>query len=128
MPSLSVPYALGGTLTEQQRLIAQAQGKVVSTAEIENFVKDATVVLNAKQQQLANKQIRPDRMQRVVAAGDKHVAVAYWGGTLRIVNLDGQIRAEQQWEDITAMTWQGDRLIVGLSNGLVQALDLRELR
>jgi len=26
MPSLSVPYALGGTLTEQQRLIAQAQG------------------------------------------------------------------------------------------------------
>jgi hypothetical protein len=110
------------------RLIAQAQGKVVSTAEIENFVKDATVVLNAKQQQLANKQIRPDRMQRVVAAGDKHVAVAYWGGTLRIVNLDGQIRAEQQWEDITAMTWQGDRLIVGLSNGLVQALDLRELR
>ena len=26
MSSLSVPYALGGTLTEQQRLIAQAQG------------------------------------------------------------------------------------------------------
>jgi SAM-dependent methyltransferase len=26
MPSLSVPYALGGTLTEQQRLMAQARG------------------------------------------------------------------------------------------------------
>ena len=26
MSSLSVPYVLGGTLTEQQRLIAQAQG------------------------------------------------------------------------------------------------------
>jgi hypothetical protein len=102
-----------------------AKGKVVPAAEYAKFVKDAAVPLDAKQQALATKQIRPDRLQNIVAAGSNLLAVAYWGGTLRIVDNSGQLRAEQRLQqDITAMIWLGDRLIVGLADGRVQMLEL----
>jgi hypothetical protein len=65
-------------------------------------------------------------MQSVVARNGKELAVAYWGGTLRIVGADGKLRVEQHLpQDITAMVWLGNRLIVGLADGQVQALGLK---
>ncbi len=99
-------------------------GKVVPPAEFARFVKEAAVPLDAKQQALVKQQARPDRMQSVVAAAGDHVAIAYWGGTLRIVDK-GAVRAEQRLpQDITAMAWLGNRLVVGLADGRVLALDL----
>jgi hypothetical protein len=102
------------------------QAKVVAPAEYAKFVKDAAVPLNAMQQALAKQQARPDRMQSVVAGNGKELAVAYWGGTLRILDMSGKVRAEQRLpQDITAMVWLGDRLVVGLADGRVQALSLK---
>jgi hypothetical protein len=103
-----------------------AQTKVLPTAEFTKFIKDATVTAGAEQQAMAKQQARPDRMQNIIAAGDKTLAIAYWGGTLRIVDPSGKVRAEQRLpQDITAMVWLGNRLIVGLADGRVQALEVK---
>jgi hypothetical protein len=116
------------TIAEEQKPfgpVIVAKGKPVSAAEYAKFVKDATVPLDAKQQELVKKQLRPDRMQSIVAAGGNLLAVAYWGGTLRVVDHSGQVRAEQRLQqDITAMTWLGDRLVVGLADGRIFVLEL----
>jgi hypothetical protein len=102
-----------------------AKGKPVSATEYAKFIKDAAVPLDAKQQELAKKQNRPDRMQSIVAAGGNLLAVAYWGGTLRIVDNSGQVQAEQRLQqDITALTWLGARLVVGLADGRLFVLEL----
>ncbi len=96
------------------------ESKVLSVAEMAKFIKDATVPLNAKHRELVKKQVRPDRLQSVTAAGADYVAVAYWGGWLRVVDNAGRICAEQRMrQDITAMAWHGNRLSVGLANGEV---------
>lgn len=62
-----------------------------------------------------------------VAASANFLAVAYWGGTLRIVDNNGQLRAERRLpQDITAMAWLGNRLAVGLADGRVQILELQK--
>jgi hypothetical protein len=106
--------------------VAAMPGKAVPSAEYTKFVNDAARPLDAKQQTLVKQQARPDRMQNVVAAGEGFTAIAYWGGSLRIVDAMGKVRAEQRMpQDVTAMVWLGDRLIVGLADGRVQALDLK---
>jgi hypothetical protein len=71
------------------------------------------------------KQARPDRMAKLAASGGGKLAVAYWGGTLRIVEGDA-IKYEQQLpQDATALAWLGGRLIVGLADGRVVALDTK---
>ena len=105
---------------------ATASGKQASAADFTKFLKDATVILDAKDQALAKQQSRPDRLQSVVAASGKYLAVAYWGGTLRIVDTAGKLRAEQRLpQDATALVWLGDQLVVGLADGRVQALAVK---
>lgn len=104
----------------------KTQAQVVAPTEYAKFVKEAAVPLDAKQQALAKQQARPDRMQSVVAANGNVLAVAYWGGTLRIVDNGGKVHAEQRLpQDITAMTWLGDRLVVGLADGRVMELAVK---
>jgi hypothetical protein len=75
---------------------------------------------------LAKKQERPDRLMKLFAGGKDKIAVAYWGGTLRIVDRDGKILTEQQLpQDITAMAWWGAKLIAGLADGRVMALEVK---
>jgi hypothetical protein len=75
---------------------------------------------------LAKKQARPDRMQKLAVAGKDLLAVAYWGGTFRIVDAAGKIRAENRLDqDITAMFWMESRLIVGLADGRLMAFELK---
>src|SRR5262249_34670707 len=75
----------------------------------------------------AKKQERPDRIVKLAASGSGKVAVAYWGGTLRVVDGDGAIKAEQQLpQDVTALAWRGGKLIAGLADGRVLALTVKE--
>jgi hypothetical protein len=75
----------------------------------------------------AKRQERPDRMMKLWSAGGGRLAVAYWGGTLRIVDEKGAtILSEQQLpQDATALAWLNDRLIVGLADGRVLSLAAR---
>jgi hypothetical protein len=75
----------------------------------------------------AKKQEQPDRLIKLSASGSGKVAVAYWGGMLRIVNDRGLIKTEQQLpQDITALAWAGGKLIAGLADGRLLALTVKE--
>jgi hypothetical protein len=70
----------------------------------------------------AKKQERPDRIVKLSAASGGRLAVAYWGGTLRIVD-GAKVRTEQQLpQDVTALTWLGDVVVASLADGRVLAL------
>ena len=64
-------------------------------------------------------------MPSLAAAGKDLRAVAYWGGTVRVLDPAGAVRAESRLDqDVTAMTWHGNRLILGLADGRVLAYDV----
>jgi len=80
------------------------------------FVKDGKV---------AWEHIAVRRLTKRVAANGGRVAVAYWGGSIAILEA-GAVKAAQSFpSDIAEMTWSGDRLVVGLADGRVLGLDVK---
>src|SRR5262249_54485706 len=54
----------------------------------------------------ARKHERPDRIVKLTASQGVRLAVAYWGGTVRIVAGSGKPQTEQQLpQDVTTLTW-----------------------
>ena len=71
-------------------------------------------------------QARGDRIAKLAAAGTDRIAIAYWGGTLRIVDAQGTLQSEQQLpQDITALAWLDNILSAGLADGRVIALQAK---
>ncbi len=106
-----------GKVTASQPLTAK-QIKVVEIGS--EFLADPAAA------EVAKKQSRPDRMLKLWASSAGQVAVAYWGGTLRIVDRNGTIKTEQQLpQDITALAWWDGKVIAGLADGRVMALEVR---
>jgi hypothetical protein len=96
--------------------------KALSAQEVEALRKELAAPANAD---ALKKQARPDRMAKLAVSGGGKVAVAYWGGTLRIIEGDA-IKYEQQLpQDATALAWLGGKLIVGLADGRVLALEAK---
>jgi hypothetical protein len=96
--------------------------RVVSAAEADRLRKELGAGTDAGA--AAKKQARPDRMLKLSAASGERVAVAYWGGTLRVAD-GGAVLAEQQLpQDVTALAWSGGRLIAGLADGRVLVLEV----
>jgi hypothetical protein len=63
------------------------------------------------------------RLVKQIAAHGHRVAVSYWGSSLRVLNAAGKLRHEQAFsQDITALAWLGNQLVVGLADGRVLAL------
>ena len=61
-----------------------------------------------------------------MAANDTGIAVAYWGGTLQIFTADGTLKTQQlQPQDISALAWSGQTLLVGQSDGCVLAVEAK---
>jgi hypothetical protein len=102
-----------------------SSARALSAAETDKLRAELTAALEPKSP-AAQKQVRPDRVLKLAAAKADRLAVAYWGGTLRIVGSDGKVLTEQQMaQDITALVWAGDHLIAGLADGRVMALVAR---
>lgn len=114
-------------LSHDGSLATLTQGKVSATkpaAEYEQSRKELATPAPAADQTKAH--ARPDRMVKFVAANGGQTAVAYWGGTLRIVDDKGAIKAEQQLpQDVTALTWHDGKVIAGLADGRVLALTVK---
>jgi hypothetical protein len=69
---------------------------------------------------------QPGRMVKKVVAGDGVTAVAYWGGTVAVFDAAGAVKSSQQLaQDVADMTWLGGRLVVGLADGSIVALDAK---
>ena len=96
--------------------------KVLSAAEADAMRKEAPALDAA----VAKAHAKPDRIVKLSASREGIAAVAYWGGTLRVADGAGAVKTEQDMtQDITALTWAGNRLIVGLADGRVMGLDVK---
>jgi hypothetical protein len=103
-----------GKLLSQKLLDAAAYQKEASNAK--TVSKDVTL-FEAK-----NRALPQRRVKFAVPNGDR-AAVAYWGGMLRITDGKGMVLAEAKMpQDVTAMAWSGERLIVGDADGRLMAL------
>jgi hypothetical protein len=61
-------------------------------------------------------------VKKLAVRGDQ-TAVAYWGGLVHLLDADGSLKAVRRFpQDVTALDWFGDKLLVGLANGEVLAL------
>jgi hypothetical protein len=64
-------------------------------------------------------------VKKVVAQG-QHMAVSYWGGTLRLLDDRGKLRAEQVFgQDISDLALTGGQVVVGLADGRLVGLNPR---
>jgi hypothetical protein len=99
------------------------QTEALRPSDVADALKRMTPPADAKVEQAAQAQARPDRMLKLWAANGGRVAIAYWGGTLRIADGSGAVLAEQQLpQDVTALTWVDGQLVAGLADGRVLAL------
>jgi hypothetical protein len=99
--------------------------KVTQPEKIDDNLKRLSSPADEKATAEAKKQDRPDRLRKLWSADQGRLAVAYWGGTLRIVDDKSDLLCEQQMpQDVTAMTWARGSLIVGLADGRVLSLAL----
>jgi hypothetical protein len=95
--------------------------KPLTEADLEQTVK--AIAPDAAAQQAAAAHARPDRIVKLAAGAGGKLAVAYWGGTVRVAGADGKVASEQMLpQDVTALVWQNGRLLVGLADGRVVAL------
>ena len=103
-----------------------SSSQALTADKVEQAKKDLAAV-DRGPEAAARKQERPDRILKLSAAGGGKVAVAYWGGTLRVVDATGKVKAEQQLpQDVTALAWAGGKLVAGLADGRVVALTVKE--
>lgn len=65
----------------------------------------------------------PGRIVKCVAESGGLTAVAYWGGTVTVLDAQGKVRSENVLrQDVAGLAWVGGRLIVGAADGSVVAL------
>jgi hypothetical protein len=74
----------------------------------------------------AQKRVGPSQaVKRVVAIGNS-TAVAYWGGTLEIVDSAGKTTHHNEFpQDITALATRGNELLVGTADGRIVAVEVK---
>jgi hypothetical protein len=105
-----------------------SEGKVVSDKPLnaqqrQQAEKDLASAADPAAEQAAKGQARPDRLLKLAAAKESQVAIAYWGGTLRIVDGKAAIKSEQLLpQDVTALSWFDGKVVAGLADGRVLAL------
>lgn len=103
-----------------------ASSKALSPSEVDQAMKDLSPPADAAAADAAKAQARPDRIVKLSASSGGLTAIAYWGGTLRIVDNAGKILSEQLMpQDITALAWMQGNVIAGLANGHVMALQAK---
>ena len=114
--------SLDGSATVLDKAGKVVSQRAVSPAEIAAAKKAAAVkpvvpaALTAK--------LAPHRVPKFVVTSAGLTAVAYWGGTLQVFAADGTLNTQQlQPQDISALAWAGNTLIVGQSDGCVVSLE-----
>ena len=93
--------------------------KAISAEELQQAQQAAQ---NTAVAEALTPKLTPARVVKRVAANGQRTAIGYWGGTLQLFTgekLDLQIVLQQ---DITALAWSKNNMIVALADGRVQAL------
>lgn len=104
-----------------------ASSRVLSADQLEQSRKELAPPADPDAEAAAKKQELPDRIRKLAAAGGGKVAIAYWGGLLRIVDASANVLSEQQLpQDVTALAWSGGMVIAGLADGRVIGLTVKD--
>ena len=130
---LTLTAAANGDITaislDGSSSVISKAGKVTAQQPIE--VADVESAKKAS----AGKPVVPDtlkgklalnRVAKFITTSNGITAVAYWGGTLQTFGGDGAVKSRQLLpQDISALTWAGNTLIVGQADGNVVALEAK---
>jgi hypothetical protein len=104
------------TLDSGGKIVAQRADAIPPVAAAKAF--DAKTLPKAK--------LPANRLPKLAATAGPSTAVAYWGGGVQVFDKDGGLTAERQLpQDIACLAWQGGKLIVGLADGKLLALDAK---
>jgi hypothetical protein len=102
-----------------------AAGKIKSSGQSAQSVEASATATPTVAPELA-KALLPGRVLKKVAKANGLTALGYWGGTVQIVDGAGAARSTQVLEnDVDDMAWMNGKLIVGLSDGAVVALEAK---
>lgn len=95
----------------------------LSAADLGRAVKQSAAPEDPRCTSALAASARSDRRAKLAAATSDRVAIAYWGGSLRVVDTNNAIVSEQMMpQDITALTWFNGVLMAGLADGRILAL------
>jgi hypothetical protein len=112
----------GGKIASQ---VPVSKGGVVSLsgAAVGSEMDGAVRVVKDGKVAWEHKAVR--KLTKQVAANGDRVAVAYWGGTLTILD-GGAVKTTQVFpSDIAEIAWSNDRLVLGLADGRVVGLEVK---
>ncbi len=113
-------YSLDGSLTTISRA-----GKIVEQRPFKKEDAAAKKPSNDAKGIAADKLI-PHRIIKWIATDGDRKAVAYWGGTLQILDDRDVVKFQQLLpQDIATLAWSGGNLVVALADGRVLAFDAR---
>jgi hypothetical protein len=119
-------YSLDGSLTtlgETGQIRSQRAATKEETATAKPPYSDDKSIANKA---ITKEKLLPHRVIKWVAAEKGLTAIAYWGGTLQILDAHGAAKGQQLFsQDMAAMAWSGGKLIVALADGRVLAFDVK---
>ena len=106
--------------------VAPAGAGVVVGTESDSTARALKGVEGKAEDQTAWTYSLPRRIVKRVIAGGNLIAVAYWGGTLHVLDADGKLKCAQAFgQDIAALAWLDGKLVVGLADGRLVALGVQ---
>jgi hypothetical protein len=101
-----------------------ATGKIVAQKAGAVPVVGKPAVVDVKT--LPKERVPANRLPKLTATAGGVMAVGYWGGTLQVFAADGTLKTEQQLpQDIAQLAWCGGKLVVGLADGKLVALQAK---
>jgi hypothetical protein len=105
-----------GSLTKLEaagKILSQDPAAIAESEKTESAKAPADLV----------KALVPDRVLKRIATTNGLTALAYWGGTLQIIDANGATKSVQMLpNDIVDVAWADSKVIVGLADGSVVAL------
>jgi outer membrane protein assembly factor BamB len=104
--------------------VAEGEAVIVGT-EVDGAVRKLKAAANGTTQTVWLHRVPGHVVKKVVAHGER-TATAYWGGLVQVLDTSGGVVAERKFsQDVAAIDWLGDRLVVGLADGRLMALTIR---
>jgi hypothetical protein len=112
-----------GSLSTMDRSGKLLSAKPLSPGEFQEATERNAAPADPRAVEALKTQARSDRMAKLAVAAADRIAIAYWGGALRVVDAGGAVQSEQMLpQDITALAWLDDLLVAGLADGRVIGL------
>ncbi|HTU21833.1 MAG TPA: hypothetical protein VMG10_27590 [Gemmataceae bacterium] len=110
----------------KDRKTMESHKEVLDAAGLRARLKEMRPPATPAEVSATQKKLGPQRLVKLVASDGKRKAVAFWGGTVQILDEEGRVQAMRRLpQDVTALTWFDGRLIAGDADGRLMALTMK---